>query len=341
MTQISLKNLFFIAALSLSLTACSSAPKDTPTANSSCEETRGSVDMGSGSTKALVALVDFCQKKILKVTFSEQTPIGFKESLEASKDNRFDTETIEEAQVKYSALIASMRGLGAKSIKSVATAAFRKAANGPEAAGQIAGATGVPIAIISQAQEAEMGVRSALILSGSTPESIAVWDIGGGSMQMSYFKDQKLQVFEGDLASVSFKNAVIKDLQKKNPEKVKSPNPLRGQRAKAVQLSSQHALKNVSGELKSQSPSLKWVGIGGVWWHSLRKQVPEKDGLISAQEIERALKKRSSLRDTQIGGNFAETEVTNLALVLGYMKALKIKEVKPLDAALNQGLLFE
>ena len=339
MNQISIKALS--AAFILSFTvACSMAPKSGNSTQSACEETRGSVDMGSGSTKALVAVVDFCQKKILKVTFSEQTPIGFKDSLEESKDGRFDAETLEEAQVKYSALIAAMKELGAKSIKSVATAAFRKATNGAEAAVQIAGSTGVPITIISQTQEAELGVQSAVVLAGVAPESVAVWDIGGGSMQMSYIKDGKLQVFEGDLASVSFKNAVIKDLQKKNPEKVKSPNPLRAQRDKAVKLAQAHASRTASDELKTLSPNLKWLGIGGVWWHSVRKQSPENDSVVTTQEIEQSLKKRASLRDSEIGGNYAETEVTNLALVLGYMKALKIKEVQPIDAALNQGLLF-
>lgn len=52
-----------------------------------CEETRAGIDMGSGTTKLVVAKVDTCQRRINKVLFEDQRPIGFNEDLSKSADN--------------------------------------------------------------------------------------------------------------------------------------------------------------------------------------------------------------------------------------------------------------
>lgn len=309
-----------------------------------CEEVRGAFDIGSGSTKAYVAVVDTCKKTILKTLHEEQASIGFKDSLEKSKDQTFSNEVISEAKLKIQSMTDKMKKLNAKRISAVATAAFRDAKNAQKAANEIAGKSGVKIKIISQKEEARLGVRSAMAnpsLKQDSENKLAIWDIGGGSMQITY-SDKKgyASVYEGDLASVNFKNKVISELQKKDIKQVSSPNPIGADFTRAIALAENDAKKNTPDSLKKVSSTSKWIGIGGVWWFSVRNQL-NKSKLVTDKDLEKALNERSKLKDDQIKSSYAATDVTNLALVLGYMKALSIKQVEPIEASLVQGLVLE
>lgn len=289
---------------------------------SPCIERRGAIDVGSGSTKALGAVVDICKQQIVKVLFDEQTPISF-------KDSSFSSEVISEAQVKFTSLVRALNKLEIHHINAVATEAFRQIKDGEEIAKKISNFTSVDLRVITQSEEAELGVASARALA--SPEAV-VWDIGGGSMQIT----TKNEVFLGKLASVSFKDLVIKKVKHKDPKQVKSPNPLKEWK-EAITLSLNHANKNLSENLKTNFKKTPWMGIGGVWWHSIRSQTKNEATLDSLRQ---ALKQRSKLNDSQIGGSYASTDVTNLALVIGYMEALGISSVTPVKATLTQGLLF-
>jgi len=326
-----MKTFFSLLGVLLFSFGCALSPKN------SCIERRGALDLGSGSTKALVADVNVCTHQLDQTFLSDATPIAFQESVEKSPTKSMDNDVIEEAHVKYLALINSMKELNVVRIRAVATAAFRKAANGEQAAEKISADAGVPLQILSQKDEAALGVTSALAKTSfpSTTNSPAVWDIGGGSMQLSF-----PQLFEGQMASVNFKNKVLQDVLGKNPEKVNSPNPLGKHASKALRLAEKWARENFPQELKDTAKDKQWLGIGGVWWHSVRKQVVLENGKITQKSLMKALKKRSLMTDAQIGGAYAATDVTNLALVLGAMKVLNIQSVTPVEASLVEGLVL-
>lgn len=292
--------------------------------HSPCIERRGAIDVGSGSTKALGAIVDICKQQIVKVLLDEQTPISF-------KDSGFNPDVISEAQVKFTSLIKALNKMEIHHIKAVATEAFRQIKNGPEVADEISRLTSVHLKVITQKEEAALGVASAR--AAASPETV-VWDIGGGSMQIT----AKDEVFLGKLASVSFKDLVIKKIKNKDPKQMKSPNPLK-KWEEAIALSQNHAKKHLPENLKTHFKDANWVGIGGVWWHSVRSQIKNKNE-AKLDELRQALKLRSTLNDSQIGGSYSSTEITNLALVIGYMEALGISSVTPVKATLAQGLLF-
>jgi exopolyphosphatase/guanosine-5'-triphosphate,3'-diphosphate pyrophosphatase len=86
--------------------------------------------------------------------------------------------------------VAVARGAGAKRMVAVATAAMRDAKNGPELIGRIREELGLEVQVLSGAEEARFGflgaVRSLPVSHG------ALFDVGGGSMQVSRFRGRRL-----------------------------------------------------------------------------------------------------------------------------------------------------
>jgi len=82
------------------------------------------------------------------------------------------------------------------------------------------------------------------------------------------------------------------------------------------------------------------IGIGGVHNQSIRKQV-KKVASYSRENIMNVLQDRLDLTDEQIGGQYADTEVSNLILVLGFMQKLEIEEVLLADVNLTDGILVD
>lgn len=364
--------------LALFLAACSSTPK---LETDPCLKRRGAIDIGSGSTKALAAIVDVCQKpvRIVEKLFDEKVKISFSESVEQSPTSEISAEVAADASAKIATFVEKIDQFNVERLELVATAAFRKAQNGSRVAIEISDALqkrrreaatsglkvkstlkpeSLRVRILSQEEEAQIGARSAMAnLPPSThaegaalADAIVVWDIGGGSMQMLSTLDSA-PIFTGDLASVTFKNRVIKEVQKKDPASVKSPNPLRENKRsqnhrKAVSIARDHAQKNVRDEFKKIGATARWVGIGGVLATSVKKQVEQestgqrRSGIeFTARDLEKTFETRAGRKDLEIDSDYRETEITNLALVLGYMQELKISQVETVEASLVQGLV--
>ena len=84
-------------------------------------------------------------------------------------------------------LAAEARAHGAGDTAVVATSAVRDAENGPEFAAAVAGATGLPLRILSGDEEARLigrGLRCDPALAGD----LALFDLGGGSLEVLEFR---------------------------------------------------------------------------------------------------------------------------------------------------------
>ncbi len=352
---------FTVGVLSAAVIGCASSPK---AAENPCLKRRGAIDIGSGSTKAFAAIVDVCTnpKRIAHKLFDEKTKISFGEALEKSEDGKIPADVMTDASAKIATLAEAMSKEKLESITLVATAAFRKAKNGREVGTAISEATKVrlkgktsldpktlDVQILTQENEAEIGAQAALsnlppLLTGEVSRPIVVWDIGGGSMQMLAVGESH-ESFRGELASVTFKNRVIQEIQKKDPKVQLTPNPLGKSAKKAVTMARVHAKANVGKAMKDLAPKARWVGVGGVLAISVQKQV-EREGItshsanrFSEKALAQALDKRSLRNDDEIESEYRTTEITNLALVLGYMQELKIDQVETVEASLTQGLI--
>lgn len=307
-----------------------------------CLENRAALDLGSGTTKAYVAEVDTCQKKIVKVIFEDRLPLAFNEALEKSADGTLPEKVVGEATPRIQALLEKVKTYNVKRITAVATSVFRVAKNGRAMARNLSRDLQIPVEVISQEQEAELGYWSALAQKNiSDTRDLIVWDIGGGSMQM-YSRDKgRVHIYEGDLASVTFKNKILQILQFKDPKSHSSPNPIGLQREAALQLAKNHAYLNVPAYFKKKAPQARWVGVGGVISMSVQRQVNKEASQFTQDELNEALKKRVWLKDSEIHSDYRISDISNMALVLGYMQALKIEKVETAQASLGQGLIFK
>lgn len=307
-----------------------------------CLENRGAMDFGSGTTKVLAVSVDVCEKKILKVLFEDRLALAFNEAYEKSFDQKIPEKFWRQALEPIRVSLKKLRSLEVEKIEAVATAVFRNAKNGTEVIAEMGRTLGLPIKVISQDEEAELGFWSVLSFKNLSPQknAVVVWDIGGGSMQMYAWNKGQPQIYRGHLASVTFKNEILKVLQFKNPQEHSSPNPLGRNRDAAIQLAKNHAVLQVPRYFKNQGSQAHWIGIGGVLSMSVQRQVKPEGGSFTAEELTKTLRARASLSDAELEGDYKISDVSNLALVLGYMRALQIAKVETVPASLGQGLIY-
>lgn len=331
-------NLIHLTMLSLviligliTLTSC-----QLPRVGIQCIQRRAALDIGSGSTKVLAVKMNTCERKILETEQSLSIPLKFKESINLN-NGRLSEDNLKEAIEKISPILKSLRHKNFE-IRAVATEAFRQANNGVVFITRLSSKIGIDIELIDQQREAELGFWGAVGSLNKDPRSLVVWDIGGGSMQMSSIRLRKLFYYLGKTASVSFKDEVLKLKGKKRG----SPNPLGPHTAlAAVDLARDIAKAEVDIEIKEESQEKEVIGIGGVHFFSVRKGLGLPAGVPYSQyQLQLALNQKSSWDDFKLGGNYSETDVTNLALILGFMRELKINSVMPAQVNLATGLLF-
>ena len=250
------------------------------TLGNECIKTRAAFDIGSGTTKMKVAEVDICNQKIVKMLLQKNIPVGYKEHLQESNDNKLDNaiRIVGIKAIKDLKLMASQ--FSPDSFVGVATSAFRTANNGRKFAQQIELETGVTVKVISQDSEAKIGFAAATTIASKAIRNIIVWDIGGGSMQMSAYEgNNKFLIYEGQLASVTYKDYVMGQIQNKTTNDKSSPNPISKEdlltaSEYAEQATNVNALDRIKEKIKNGAEVL---GIGGVHYYSVRKQVPNQN----------------------------------------------------------------
>jgi exopolyphosphatase/guanosine-5'-triphosphate,3'-diphosphate pyrophosphatase len=366
----------FVAPLVLTLLlgACAHHPA---LENSCTPRLRALIDVGSGATKLNLSEVAVCSTdiKLLRV-IEEQASVAL--PLEAGKDldgglgPTMQTRTftaIKELRDKAKE-IAREKAPKYKSMEIVAvgTHALRTAKNGTELSQKSFAATEVPLMILTQEQEGEAGFKGAIAslpkeACGEKP--VMVWDVGGGSMQMTYSENaDRLHVEKVGAASEAFKKKLIAELphrraRKNCPPDAASPNPITAALAgKATKL----AENTVPAELREHVralPAMCWVGIGGVHSKAVAAQVQKLQPAIKTcvcgrkkdcahQEsrytqkelrcLARVLSEKTDC-DTDISGPYSTTAVSNLFLILGFMQQLHIDTVTTANVNIGHSLV--
>jgi exopolyphosphatase/guanosine-5'-triphosphate,3'-diphosphate pyrophosphatase len=100
-------------------------------------------------------------------------------------DGAIASEKVEEVGEVVATQVRLAQELGAETIRAVATAAVREAANGEEAAARIGETAGVPVEVLSEEEEGRLAFIGATKTLGHPVEGrVGVVDVGGGSTEV-------------------------------------------------------------------------------------------------------------------------------------------------------------
>ncbi|MDA8791761.1 hypothetical protein N9N67_00875 [Bacteriovoracaceae bacterium] len=310
-----------------------------------CQKVKAAFDIGSGTTKMKVAVVNDCYQSVEKVLFKAKEKVSYKEDLAKSPNQNFSPEILQAGKAALKKLVKMAKEeYKATVFKGVATSAFRDSKNSSEIIDYAKAKLGLSVEIIDQKLEAKLGFAGVLSTGKYSPKDIVVWDIGGGSMQMtSYSGNNNYRMYLGQLASVPFKNYIIEKLHKDHIEYRITPNPMGWKISqKAFKKARRTARRKIKRKLKRKIKKGKVtvVGIGGVHNYSLMGQMGLKDqGSYTYKQLRNWSVRNTFRTDKEIGGKYASTDASNLILVLGFMDALKVKEVVVEDVNLADGVL--
>lgn len=319
----------------LYLSACAYNPVEIK-----CIEYRAAFDIGSGTTKMKVAKIDKCIQKNIGFIYSKDIKVPYAENWVRgvlSDDIR------SKGIIALKALKKEAVEKGAKTFTGVATEALRQAFNTPEFLQEIKAQTGIPVKLISPDEEAILGYLAAVSVLGSKAKNAVVWDIGGNSMQMVFSRnDQRYIIYHGNLASITFKKKILSEIKNKKLIQSNSPNPIGKDNLEKALKIAMLAAAEVPEEIKQklQKQDTFIIGIGGVHNQSINKQLGSKN-IYRREELIDVLNYRINLTDKDIGGHYADTEVSNLILVLGFMKQLALNEIIPVNVNLADGIFFD
>ncbi|MFC1522151.1 Ppx/GppA phosphatase family protein [Elusimicrobiota bacterium] len=303
-----------------------------------CNKRIAAFDVGSGSTKMKVADVDICAGRIIAVLLDDSRKVDYKEDLSNSSDSTFSATVISNGLAAIKDLKSAAAEFEPQAYKGVATSAFRDARNAQEYLDNVKKETGLMIKIISQKEEAILGFYGAVAKSDVEKKDVVVWGIGAGSMQMITLlpNSSEFAIYEGKLGSVTFKNYIIKEIQGKDAS-ASTPNPMLGSLEPAIGYA-KNAASEVPESIKQKlSGYAEVLGIGGVHYYSIKGQTGKK--LYQSRDVNHALVCGAPRTDEEIGGKYASTEISNLALVSGFMDELGIKWVTTMKVNLADGLL--
>lgn len=180
-------------------------------------EIRASFDIGSGSTKVQVSEVDR-EGRIRRTLLSQERPHAYGVDLVSSSNGNLSDSIMDGGLATLLDLKAAAVDLGAKRFAAVATEVFRKAKNGSAFLSRLKDSTGMPIALVTQELEGELGFVSVVASSGQDPMAAVVWDSGGASMQITSrcATTHALRAYLAPLGTSIALGTLIKDVQKRD-----------------------------------------------------------------------------------------------------------------------------
>lgn len=305
---------------------------------------RAAFDIGSGSIKCKVADVDPERRKIVRIVGQMWRKADFKESIARSPEKNIDSTVAKAGLNIIRDFVSKARELGATEFAAVGTQAFREAGNGREYFQRIRETIGIPAVVISHRQQALLGFYSTLQHVDTPARELGVWDIGAATTQIvTELEFGDYGIYLGKIASVGFKNYVIETVQGKKLAETKTPNPVSlTEMEKAMSFIRSYARTTVPEDVKKKisEKKVRIVGIGPVHAISIPTQIDRtEEAEYTREEVRAALVNRLGMDDSRIGGDFADVQVTNLMLVLGFMEALDIQKVTPARINMADGLL--
>lgn len=188
---------------------------------------RAAFDLGSGASKLLIADVDPASGKVLRVLFAKEVPVKY--ALDWKTHGRLS----DEIALVGLEVLRELRGEcvrhGVVAYAAIATEVFRKAPNGTAFLARVESELGLRALLVTQDEEAALGLRTAAALSARPSHEIIAWDSGGASFQISNAPDgfaAELRVYAGALGASVATALMIEEIQGSSLHSRPSPNPV-------------------------------------------------------------------------------------------------------------------
>ena len=165
------------------------------------KEIRGCIDLGSSFLRLLVIEGSFPawgvfdpQRLEIARVHEDRRYIGWGEDLSVA--GTVSRESVDRARRLLSELLSAARALGCASPFIVGTNTLREARNALEVVRRLEGLAGLPIAVLSQYEEARLAyIGSAAFASAS--EFLAILDVGGTSSEISWGRGIRMEGYVG------------------------------------------------------------------------------------------------------------------------------------------------
>lgn len=195
----------------------------------------GAFDIGSGSTKLKVARVSKDGKRLDRVVFNMDLPVAYQADLLSASnlDGCLSGAIVErglDAMQTLKNRAEQELGCSIARYSGIATAVFRYANNADEVLARLSKSSGVDIMKLTQEEEGILGFYSILSHLGVDRvdhQKILTWDIGGGSLQLSFKdNDDQFVVLCGTIAAEEFRKQVVEQIKRRSFEETKTPNPM-------------------------------------------------------------------------------------------------------------------
>lgn len=307
--------------------------------NNPCHKNRAVFDIGSATTKLLVAAVDTCQKRVVYIHEDVKVPVRYREDMIINSSDSLG----KDIQVRGLQVLKSLK-IRARKHKPSNYVAFysrtlQRAKNGSGFLNAIEKDTKIQFVVLTKEQEAKLIYQAAIQFVGGDKSKYLVWDIGASQQRLSFQdKNGKFAHFFSPTAAVTFRDSVI-DLTKTKTRA--TPNPLGEKGAKmAQQLAHELAKKELVPSFLEIIKDKQLVGVGGVHDENFKANVRDKDN-YNRQELKEAIDKNFNKSDARLGGPFASMSVTNMILVLSYMNVMKKDSVRTQKTNMMYGVLVD
>ena len=304
---------------------------------------RAAFDIGSAAIKCTVADVDPATGEIAKIVGEFSRKVDFAEDLARSYDGNLGKEIMAEGLAVLEEMKQKGLELKARQFSAVGGQTFRTARNGRAFFVTLKEKLAFPCRITSKQQASLLCYHAVRMSLKTSEDAMLVWDIGGNVQRMTIRNGDGTMTFYVDpLASVSFKNTMIQLIQGRDINAVSSPNPISADQVQAgLRYVRSHAKMDVPKPLaeRLRQGNLTVIGIGGVHYYSIPETIGEKPAPFTRAQVAEALDRWTDEPDAAFASEYADTRLTNLILVLGYMDALNITTVTPLKINEAHGLL--
>jgi exopolyphosphatase/guanosine-5'-triphosphate,3'-diphosphate pyrophosphatase len=317
----------------------------------------------------VVARVDGCAQSIKAILAPRpgtdlERAVEYKKNIIESEDGRkvFRPEILDKGLSVLSEFKAIALAHGAQKFSAVATSAFRdvSASYSEELLALIQSRLGIPVRVIDQSEEARLGFLAAVVKLEMQPSELLVWDIGGGSLQISFWDEASRQVlaYEGDFANNTMEAFVIEELKGLPRGTHTSPNPILSPQQKqdpenhvyaAIHKAEEIASTTVSAEHRTRIAQIPVVvGIGGVHYYSNCEITHQSPGCqVTRQRLQADILDHAHLNDAELVATgragsieYAPKRITAGALTVGFMNALGIDRVRSAKIDMADGILI-